>query len=142
MMHIDEDKGKYVALDDVLARLKENPQELVLSCERAYNDKIEKIASYIGENIKCVNIVLIAGPSSSGKTTTAQKVLQRLLQKGVDGTLVSLDNFYRGVGHYPKNPDGSDDYESIERWMCPKYAIVSKSCLCRAGRISPFLILA
>lgn len=59
-------------------------------------------------------MTMLSGPSSSGKTTTAHLLCDRLRTDGADVHVVSLDDFYRGRGLAPQLPDGSYDYESPE----------------------------
>lgn len=64
-------------------------------------------------------MVLLSGPSASGKTTTANKLAALLRERGREAYTVSLDNFYRGYGYAPVLPDGSHDYESVEALNIP-----------------------
>lgn len=57
---------------------------------------------------------MLSGPSSSGKTTTAHLLRDYLTQYGAKSYIVSLDDFYRGVGLAPRLPDGEYNYESVE----------------------------
>ena len=59
-------------------------------------------------------MVISLGPSSSGKTTTAHLLRDYLTQYGAKSYIVSLDDFYRGVGLAPRLPDGEYNYESVE----------------------------
>ena len=63
--------------------------------------------------------VMLSGPSSSGKTTTAFNLQKRLEALGTQAHVVSLDDFYRGRGRAPKLPDGSFDYESPDALDLP-----------------------
>ena len=57
---------------------------------------------------------MLTGPSAAGKTTSAHKIARAVAARGHNSRVLSLDDFYIGEGKYPKNPDGSDDYESLE----------------------------
>lgn len=59
-------------------------------------------------------IVMLSGPSSSGKTTTALRLTALLRGKGIDAHTVSLDNFYGDRRYAPRLPDGRVDYETLE----------------------------
>ena len=59
-------------------------------------------------------IVMLTGPSAAGKTTSAHKIADAIAARGHRSQVISLDDFYIGEGKYPKHPDGSDDYESLE----------------------------
>ena len=89
-----------------------DPQELAALSEAHYHDQIESIADEVlaaGQRI-----VMLTGPSAAGKTTSAHKIADAIAARGHRSRVISLDDFYIGEGKYPKNPDGSDDYESLE----------------------------
>lgn len=77
----------------------------------------EKMISSIADKIferKDVRVVLIAGPSSSGKTTTSKKLALELRAIGYHPKIISLDNYYLGRDKTPKDENGNYDYECIE----------------------------
>ncbi len=59
-------------------------------------------------------LVLIAGPSSSGKTTTSKKLSLQLQAIGYNPKIISLDNYYIGREETPKDENGNYDYECLE----------------------------
>lgn len=61
-----------------------------------------------------VKVVLIAGPSSSGKTTSAKKLSLQLQALGYTPRVISLDNYYVGRERNPKDENGNYDYECLE----------------------------
>ena len=61
-----------------------------------------------------VKVVLIAGPSSSGKTTSAKKIALHLQALGYNPKVISLDSYYVGREHNPKDENGNYDYECLE----------------------------
>ena len=83
-------------------------------CTKDYHNQVFDVAEKIIGN-KNKKIIMLAGPSSSGKTTTANLLSQRLNRMGVKTAAVSLDDFYhpRSVG-YPLDEDGKPDYECVE----------------------------
>lgn len=74
--------------------------------------KIASIADDISS--RPVRIVLIAGPSSSGKTTFANKLCVQLRMLGHDALRISLDDYYVSKDKTPIGPDGKPDYEALE----------------------------
>ena len=74
---------------------------------------IADIADQIAER-KTVRVVLIAGPSSSGKTTTSKKLALELQAIGYRPKVISLDNYYVGRSRNPLGADGKPDYECLE----------------------------
>lgn len=74
---------------------------------------IADIADQIAESKK-VRVVLIAGPSSSGKTTTSKKLALELQAIGYRPKVISLDSYYVGRARNPIGADGKPDYECLE----------------------------
>jgi len=81
--------------------------------------KISDIANQIYEKHDKVRIVLIAGPSSSGKTTTAKKLSIELMVLGLKPIAIGLDDYYRGTAQTPKDEKGEPDYECLEALDVP-----------------------
>ena len=63
---------------------------------------------------KTARVVLIAGPSSSGKTTTSKKLSLQLEARGYTPKVISLDNYYVGRAETPRDEFGNYDYECLE----------------------------
>lgn len=89
------------------------PESFIRECELKYNNKIKRIAEQIAESGR-TEIVMLAGPSSAGKTTTAKKLCQELMELGVKSHTISLDDFYLDNCDSPRFPDGTPDYETVE----------------------------
>ena len=87
--------------------------ECIKNTDRAYMASIERMASALVE--KNARIVLLAGPSSSGKTTTANILKDYLSKNGHKTVVISMDNFYRDKDDpiYPREEDGDLDFESV-----------------------------
>jgi uridine kinase len=81
--------------------------------------KIADIAARIYEKRHEVKAVLIAGPSSSGKTTTAKRLAIELMVQGVAPLAISLDDYYVGTEKTPKDEAGNPDYEALEALDIP-----------------------
>ncbi|MGN0707027.1 MAG: uridine kinase [Faecalibacterium sp.] len=95
-----------VELYNVAAR---SPEQLAGLCERSYRKRI----SYAAEKVRgsgC-HIVMLTGPSASGKTTSAHFLAREIARQGTPAQVISLDNFFLGTEHYPRLPDGTIDYE-------------------------------
>ena len=94
--------------------VKENRiKDLILLSEALHEKKISQIADKIAER-KGVKIILIAGPSSSGKTTFAQRLGIQLKLNGLKPVTVSVDNYFVEREQTPKNEKGEYDFECIE----------------------------
>lgn len=86
--------------------------DLINISEALQEKKIASIADMIAER-KDVRIVLIAGPSSSGKTTFCKRLSIQLLASGIKPRLVSLDDYFVDRDKTPKDEKGDYDYESL-----------------------------
>ena len=89
-----------------------NPQEFINECEGRYEKIINEITKKI-VSAKGREIVMLAGPSSAGKKTTARRLKVSLEKSGVKTYVLSLDDFYLNRDDIPYLPDGSQDYETV-----------------------------
>lgn len=85
---------------------------LINVSEALQEKKLTEIADEIA-NRKDVKLVLLAGPSSSGKTTTCKRLSIQLLANGIKPLQISLDDYFVDREHTPKDDKGEYDYESI-----------------------------
>jgi uridine kinase len=114
-MRIIQDKRYSVLSIDAVNELARNdPDGLVRSSEEYYNNQVMAAARTICESGGQYKFVLLCGPSASGKTTTAHKLKHRIIALGRGARVLSMDNFFRGMVHYPKLEDGSPNMESVE----------------------------
>ncbi len=90
------------------------PSELVAKEELRYRQAISLVAQNIHDIPQKRRIVMLCGPSSAGKTTTATLLQRELAARGTNAHVVSLDDFYLGRGKAPLLPSGKFDYETIE----------------------------
>jgi uridine kinase len=81
--------------------------------------KLAEIAERIYEKRDAVKVVLIAGPSSSGKTTSAKRLAIELMVMGIKPVAVSLDDYYVGTEQTPRDEQGNPDYECLEALDVP-----------------------
>ncbi len=89
-----------------------SPEDFIAKCEARYENIIGDIAEKIITD-EGREIVMLAGPSSAGKTTTARKLCEKLNYKGVKTYVLSLDDFYLNRDDIPYLPDGTQDYETV-----------------------------
>lgn len=85
---------------------------LINVSEALQEKKLTEIADEIASH-KDVKLVLLAGPSSSGKTTTCKRLSIQLLANGIKPLQISLDDYFVDREHTPKDDKGEYDYESI-----------------------------
>ncbi len=87
-------------------------QQLIAGAEERYDAALNEIVEVISGRPN-IEIVLLAGPSSSGKTTTANKLTQKLLVAGHKAYTISLDDFYRNAVDAIVDDNGKADYETV-----------------------------
>ena len=94
-----------------------SPEALAEMSERSYRERV----GYAAEKVRFsgTKIVMLTGPSASGKTTSAHKLAEELIRQGTPAHVVSLDNFFRGAEFYPRMPDGTLDYENPDTMDLP-----------------------
>lgn len=100
-------------LSDIRALLAGGVENAVRTVERAYEEKVRLVARRIIADPE-KRVLLLAGPSSSGKTTTSRLITEELQANGHAATVLSLDDFYRNPEDpaYPRDGDGDLDYEA------------------------------
>lgn len=87
--------------------------DIIRVAEALHEKKIAQIADFIAEHNE-VRLILIAGPSSSGKTTFAQRLTVQLRVNGMKPVALSLDNYFVDRDKTPKDENGAYDFEAIE----------------------------
>ena len=87
--------------------------ELVNLSEGLHEKRVSKIADDIKNN-KDIKIILIAGPSSSGKTTFANRLCLHLRINHLEPVVLSLDNYFVDDEHMPRDSKGEMDYDHVD----------------------------
>lgn len=110
-----------IDLDKLNAAIREDPAAFLARCDAAYDARVFAAAARLKENLGRSPIVLLAGPSSSAKTTTAGRLRHMLRGMGVPCQLISLDDYYRTRtdDNYPRTEDGRPDLEAPEALDIP-----------------------
>ena len=98
-------------LNEMLSKGKWN--DLIFMSEALYNKNLLDIAKTIATN-KDIKMVLIAGPSCSGKTTTSKKLAMFLESEGLNPVALSVDDYFKERIETPVDENGFKDYESID----------------------------
>ena len=108
------DRKERLDLSVLNENVRRDPEKAVAYWEKHYRDQVEAVAedfvSHMGES----RVLLLAGPSSSGKTTTSLNLMEALHRRGIRTIPVSLDDFFLGPGAAPLLEDGTRDLESVE----------------------------
>jgi uridine kinase len=99
------------ALDDAIQN--NRIQELILVSEALHEQRVTEIARQIASRKDEVRIVLIAGPSSSGKTTFSRRLSIQLLAHGIAPYPIEMDNYFVDRDKTPLDENGQPDFESI-----------------------------
>ena len=87
--------------------------ELILISEALHEHRIAEIARLVMQRSKEARIVLVAGPSSSGKTTFSKRLAVQLLAQGISPFPLELDNYFLDREHTPKDENGAYEFESL-----------------------------
>ena len=99
------------ALNDMIVAGKTD--ELIKVSEALHEKKMAQIADQIKER-KNVKLVMIAGPSSSGKTTTAKRLCIQLRVNGLKPHVISIDDYFVNRENTPRDEKGEYDFEALE----------------------------
>lgn len=93
--------------------VKSRPGELINTCEFVQDNSLQYIAKNIYDNKDKIKMVLLSGPSSSGKTTSAKKLAMYLKTAGLNPIPLSLDDYFLERDETPIKEDGKPDFESL-----------------------------
>ncbi len=106
------DIGDVGALNDALVDGRAG--EVALVSEALHEQRLAEIAAEIAKRRQDVRLVLIAGPSASGKTTFSKRLAVQLLANGLRPVAVELDNFFVDRDKTPVDARGNYDFESLQ----------------------------
>lgn len=98
-------------------RAEHDAEAFVHDCEEGYHRQLHLVADQIAANCKRKPVVLLNGPSSSGKTTTNDRLGRILELAGIHAHMISMDDYYRTSGTYDipfDEENGVNDLESPE----------------------------
>lgn len=96
--------------------------QIVLVSEAFHENHLARIANQIGDQLDQSRIILIAGPSSAGKTTTSRRLTVQLLALGISPFPLELDHYFLDRDKTPLGEDGKPDFEAIEALDLPLLA--------------------
>ncbi len=91
-----------------------NYRELIRICEGLHEKNVALIADQIYNNISEKQIILIAGPSSSGKTTFTRRLSTQLKVNGLKPVAISVDDYFVSREDTPRDKNGDYDFEALE----------------------------
>ncbi|MEG2725183.1 MAG: nucleoside kinase [Kiritimatiellia bacterium] len=88
--------------------------DVMNTVEALHEKTFARLADRIASQVPRPHVVLIAGPSSAGKTTSAMRLCTHLRVMGLKPSLISTDNYFVGDARNPVGADGKPDYEHID----------------------------
>ena len=110
--------GKIVGVTSVgqlnQAVIEKRADDFIHTMEALHDKKLARIADQITQGEHPVHLVLVAGPSSAGKTTFSKRLVTHLRVNGCKPLLISTDNYFVGDARNPRDEEGRLDYEHIE----------------------------
>lgn len=90
------------------------PIDFINMCESHHNNMLAELGQRIAENREDIRLICIAGPSSSGKTTFANRLRVELMSFGLRPIRISLDDYYKEKKDIPLGEDGNPDLECLD----------------------------
>lgn len=106
------------ALNDINRQAVSDPKGFIEACEAHYRQQIEQAAAHLAARQKVCPIILLNGPSSSGKTTTADRLSRALAQQGIHTERISMDDYYITRGEYTVPWDEENNVPDLESPAC------------------------
>lgn len=88
--------------------------EFITLCEQRHNRQLCELGQMIEDEKESIRLICIAGPSSSGKTTFANRLRIELLSRGIKPIRISMDDYYLPRGRVPLDEYGKSDLESAD----------------------------
>jgi uridine kinase len=89
-------------------------EQIILVSEALHEQRVAEIASLIKARCEQVRVILIAGPSSSGKTTFSKRLAIQLLAQGISPFSLEMDHYFIDRDQTPRDENGNYDFESIQ----------------------------
>lgn len=104
---------------------KASPAKFIRECEDEYESRIKLAADLIVQNLSKSPLVLLSGPSASGKTTTSQKIEFEIRKRGIMTHAIGMDNYFKTLdpATAPRTAEGEIDFESPE---CVDFALMKE----------------
>ena len=93
---------------------KDGDIDFITLCEQRHNRQLCELGQMIEEGKEEIRLICIAGPSSSGKTTFANRLRIELLSRGIEPIRISMDDYYLSRDQAPKDENGEPDLEAVD----------------------------
>ena len=92
----------------------DGPIDVITLGEQRHNRQLCELGELIEGDKENIRLICIAGPSSSGKTTFANRLRIELLSRGIDPIRISMDDYYLPRDKAPKDENGEPDLEAVD----------------------------
>lgn len=92
----------------------EGPIDFINLCEQHHNNMLAELGQKIASNSDDIRLICVAGPSSSGKTTFANRLRVELMSLGLKPIRISLDDYYKEKKDIPLDEEGKPDLECLD----------------------------
>ena len=92
----------------------DGPIDVITLGEQRHNRQLCELGELIEGDKENIRLICIAGPSSSGKTTFANRLRIELLSRGIDPIRISMDDYYLPRDQAPKDENGEPDLEAVD----------------------------
>ncbi len=122
-------KGVFMAeytLKYINHQAKYNAKGFIEECEHRFDEQVNYVADLIVSASRSKPIVLLNGPSSSGKTTTCKRLSNALEVRGVHAHMISMDDYYRSRGSYEVPEDPENHVPDLESPECMNLPLLSQ----------------
>lgn len=93
---------------------KDGDIDFITLCEQKHNRQLCELGQMIEDGREDIRLICIAGPSSSGKTTFANRLRIELLSRGIEPIRISMDDYYLTKDEVPVDEDGKPDLEAVD----------------------------
>lgn len=110
MKNTELKSNRIYSLEEINDVAKNNPDKLMARSEEYYHNEISKAVEEI-LNRPDSRVIMLSGPSSSGKTTTSNMLCQKLAEHGKPAVIISLDDFFLAADKTPFDEHGNRDFE-------------------------------
>ncbi|MDP4151923.1 MAG: hypothetical protein Q8865_00580 [Bacillota bacterium] len=128
---MDINKGiSVIDIEKISRAVLENPQAVIDEAENTYISQLNTVVNAVSSDLYKHKIIMLSGPSCSGKTTTALIIESMLEKRGIKAYTISLDDFFLDREKVPKNAKGNPDFESVQTLELD----LLERCLCSLAR--------
>ena len=109
---------KTYLLSEINARAQREPEAFIAESEKAYLDQVNAAAEQVAAVQKSHPLLLLNGPSSAGKTTTADRLCRALARRGIRTHVISMDDYYFTRNEETMPFDDENGVPDLESPLC------------------------